>query len=182
MQNPVSTHTAVDKNISAVNSHRKASDENRSADQKVIDTVSEFFGSKTSLYLHLFFYGAFIWFRLLGSSSLIKELGATTENLSSIASLEAIFLTVFVLVNQSRMKSLERKNMDLHLQMSMLAEHEVTRLAQMTDLIAKHLGVDTSHIKDLAAVKRDVSPTEILQRLSAQEEETPTTMGHGKKT
>lgn len=174
--------SAVDQNIAAVNDHRLLSDENRSPDQKFIDRISEFVGSKTSLYLHIIFYSAFIVLHALASQDFIRSWGATTDNLSSTASLEAIFLTVFVLVNQRRMKSLERKNMDLHLHMSMLAEHEVTRLTQMTSLIAKHLGVDISKIVDLDELVRDIGPAEILEKISVHEAERPTTMSSGKES
>ena len=46
-----------------------------------------------------------------------------------IASVEAIFLSTFVLISQNRMQAAADKRADLDLQISLLAEHEVTKLA-----------------------------------------------------
>jgi uncharacterized membrane protein len=49
--------------------------------------------------------------------------------LAMLASVEAIFLSTFVLISQNRMAAAADKRADLDLQISLLAEHEVTRLA-----------------------------------------------------
>ena len=67
------------------------------------------------------------------------------------------------------MNSVERKNSDPHLQMSLLAEHEVSRLARLLDIFAKHFKIDTSSVTDLEAVKMDVNPIEILEKISDHE-------------
>jgi uncharacterized membrane protein len=48
--------------------------------------------------------------------------------LAMVASVEAIFLSTFVLISQNRMAAAADKRADLDLQESQLAEHEVTRL------------------------------------------------------
>jgi uncharacterized membrane protein len=44
------------------------------------------------------------------------------------ASVEAIFLSTFVLIGQNRMQAAADNRADLDLQISLLAEHEVTKL------------------------------------------------------
>src|SRR3712207_8814062 len=48
--------------------------------------------------------------------------------LAMVASVEAIFLSTFVLISQNRMAALADKRADLDLQVSLLSEHEITRL------------------------------------------------------
>ena len=48
--------------------------------------------------------------------------------LAMMASVEAIFLSTFVLISQNRMAAAADKRADLDLQISLLAEHEVTKL------------------------------------------------------
>ena len=48
-----------------------------------------------------------------------------------IASVEAIFLSTFVLISQNRMAAAADKRADLDLQVSLLAEHEVTKLVTL---------------------------------------------------
>ena len=45
-----------------------------------------------------------------------------------VASVEAIFLSTFVLITQNRMAAAADKRAELDLQISLLAEHEVTRI------------------------------------------------------
>ena len=51
--------------------------------------------------------------------------------LAMIASVEAIFLSTFVLISQNRMAAAADKRADLDLQISLLAEHEVTSLVTL---------------------------------------------------
>jgi hypothetical protein len=47
--------------------------------------------------------------------------------LGTVASVEAIFLSTFILIRQNRMAEADRKRADLDLQVSLLAEHEITK-------------------------------------------------------
>jgi uncharacterized membrane protein len=55
--------------------------------------------------------------------------------------LKAIFLSTFILINQNRMAAAADKRADLDLQISLLAEHELTKVVAMVDAIADHLGI-----------------------------------------
>jgi uncharacterized membrane protein len=47
--------------------------------------------------------------------------------LAMVASVEAIFLSTFVLIMQNRLAALADERAELDLQISLLAEHEITR-------------------------------------------------------
>ena len=51
--------------------------------------------------------------------------------LAMVASVEAIFLSTFVLISQNRMQFLSEKRAELSLHISLLAEHEVTRSSRL---------------------------------------------------
>ena len=89
-----------------------------------------------------------------------------------IASVEAIFLSTFVLISQNRMAAAADKRSDLDLQISLLAEHEVTRLAMLVSGIADRMGVETEADADLDEITRDVAPEAVLGELEATESET----------
>lgn len=152
----------VDKNIEAIHSLRKSADEERRLDQKFVDFVAVFLGSPNSLYVHIFVYTILIGFFL------------SFEQLGVIASVEAIALSIFVLVNQRRLNSIERRNSDLHLQTTLLVEQEITRIARVTELIAKKLGLDSAEVKDLSDVNKEIQPIEVLKRISDHEKREPT--------
>jgi uncharacterized membrane protein len=83
------------------------------------------------------------------------------------ASVEAIFLSTFVLISQNRMAALADKRADLDLQVSLLAEHEVTKLVTLVSAIADHIGVRTSIDRELDEIRQDVAPEAVLDEIEA---------------
>jgi uncharacterized membrane protein len=87
------------------------------------------------------------------------------------ASVEAIFLSTFVLISQNRMMSLAEKRADLDLQVSLLAEHEVTRLIHMVDALSRHVGMPEPTDTEIKELKQDVAPEKVLEEISRAEGE-----------
>ena len=58
------------------------------------------------------------------------------------ASVEAIFLSTFVLISQNRMAALADQRADLDLQISLLAEHEISRVIALATSIADRMGIE----------------------------------------
>ena len=86
-----------------------------------------------------------------------------------VASVEAIFLSTFVLISQNRMAAAADKRADLDLQVSLLAEHEVTRLVTLVLGIAERLGVETEADAEVEEIARDVAPEAVLDEIEAAE-------------
>jgi uncharacterized membrane protein len=51
--------------------------------------------------------------------------------LAMLASVDAIFLSTFILISQNRIRAMAEKRADLDLQISLLAEHEITQGLQL---------------------------------------------------
>jgi uncharacterized membrane protein len=81
------------------------------------------------------------------------------------ASVEAIFLSTFVLISQNRMQAAADKRADLDLQISLLAEHEITKLATLVAAVADHIGVSTEIDEELDEITRDVAPEAVLDEI-----------------
>lgn len=79
--------------------------------------------------------------------------------------MEAIFLSTFVLINQNRMSVAQVKRADLDVQMSLLTEHELTRLLALVSAVAKQLKVRTDVDHELDELKQDVAPEAVLDKL-----------------
>jgi uncharacterized membrane protein len=62
--------------------------------------------------------------------------------LTMIVSLEAIFLTLFVLASQNRMTQDADRRAHLDLQVNLLSEQEMTLVLQMLREVCEHLGLD----------------------------------------
>ena len=83
---------------------------------------------------------------------------------TSGTSVEAIFLSTS-LITQNRMAAAADKRADLDLQISLLAEHEITKLTTLVSTMADRLGVGTPVQRDLAEIQQDVSPEAVLEEI-----------------
>jgi uncharacterized membrane protein len=89
--------------------------------------------------------------------------------LAMVASVEAIFLSTFVLMSQNRMAAAADKRADLDLQISLLAEHEITRLAKILAAISQKLAVSIEDEREFKELERDVAPEAVLDRIEEAE-------------
>jgi uncharacterized membrane protein len=62
--------------------------------------------------------------------------------LALVVSSESVFLTIFVLISQSRMARQSERRSHLDLQVGMLSEQELTTVLQMLQKLCQHLGVN----------------------------------------
>ena len=116
------------------------------------------------VYLHLAIFGFWI-IANLGWIPFVPKWDESFVVLAMIASVEAIFLSTFVLISQNRMAAAADKRADLDLQVNLLAEHEVTRLIELVSKMADRLGVDGGH--ELDELKRDVAPEAVLDAIDS---------------
>jgi uncharacterized membrane protein len=156
---------ALKRNINAIERRRTAEVEGASLQERFAQAITGFTGSMRFVYLHLAIYGAWIAINS-GMFAAIKPFDPTFVILASEASVEAIFLSTFVLISQNRMAAAADKRADLDLHINLLAEHEITRLAVVVDAIAQRLGVEQEIPNDLAEVKRDVAPEAVLDEIA----------------
>ena len=77
-----------------------------------------------------------------------------------IASLEAIFLSIWILISQNQMSRQADRREHLDLQINLLAEQESTATLRVVNRIAEHLGVDVADCADDATLTRetDIGP------------------------
>lgn len=101
--------------------------------------------------------------------------------LTMIVSLEAIILSVFVLLSQNRDARIGKLREEVNLQVNLVAEEEITKILELLDEIRKKMGIkkedhelekmleriDTSYIERSLQKQMESSqphPTDILQK------------------
>jgi uncharacterized membrane protein len=67
--------------------------------------------------------------------------------LAIVVSSESVFLTIFVLISQSRMARQSERRSHLDLQVGMLSEQELTTILQMLQKLCQHMGVNVDSSK-----------------------------------
>jgi uncharacterized membrane protein len=154
----------VERNIRALLERRRVEEKTKGFQDRVADGITRFSGSMMFVYIHLIIYGLWIIINL-GWIPFIPKFDPTFVILAMEASVEAIFLSTFVLITQNRMAAMADKRADLDLQVSLLAEHEVTRLIQLVTAISKKMGVEEARNPELDELARDVAPEKVLDTM-----------------
>ena len=159
--------TVLNRNIEVLQERRRAEVRNASTQDKIAEVVTRFTGSMAFVYIHLVGFGLWIAF----NSGLVPEIrpwDPTFVILATEASVEAIFLSTFVLISQNRAAALADKRADLDLQINLLSEHEITKLLSVAIAIATKNGITLNDRAELSELERDVAPEAVLDRIEGE--------------
>lgn len=156
----------VERNIEALLLHRRAEREREGRQQRIADRVTRFTGSMLFVYIHLTLFGVWIVGNL-GAIPAFPVFDPSFVVLAMFASVEAIFLSTFVLISQNRMAALADRRADLDLQVSLLTEHELTRLITLVKEVAVKLEVEHADETEIEELEQDVAPEKVLQQMES---------------
>lgn len=92
--------------------------------------------------------------------------------LAMIASVEAIFLSTFILISQNRMSAAAERRAELDLQVGLLAEHEITKVVQLVSEIAARMGIPGHSAGEIEELKRTIAPEAVLDEIERTEAST----------
>lgn len=165
---PETLSSSLRRNIEALASRRKQEAADATVQERVAEAITSFTGSMTFVYLHLALYSAWI----LGNCGLVPGVPRFDPSfviLAMEASVEAIFLSTFVLISQNRTAAASDKRADLDLHINLLTEHELTKLTKVVAAIAVRLDVRIDDQAELEEIERDVAPEAVLDELDDQE-------------
>ena len=165
--NPGNLASVLNRNIDALQERRQKEERKASTQDKIAEVVTAFTGSMAFVYIHLVAFGLWIGFNA-GLVPGVKPWDPTFVILATEASVEAIFLSTFVLISQNRAAALADKRADLDLQINLLSEHEITRLLSVAIAIATASGVKLDDRTELAELERDVAPEAVLDRIEEE--------------
>ena len=153
----------VERNIQALLRRHKEEEQKKSIEEKIADNVTRFTGSMLFVYIHLTLFG--IWIIWNAGWLGLKPFDPSYVVLAMFASVEAIFLSTFVLISQNRMNAQADKRADLDLQVSLLTEHEVTRLITLVTAIAKKLDIEEAYHPEIDELSKDVQPEKVMDTM-----------------
>jgi uncharacterized membrane protein len=165
-----SLNSSLKRNIAALRKRRDAEEASASADERVARAITRFSGSMRFVYLHALVYGAWIVANL-GWIPGVEPWDRTFVVLAMIASVEAIFLSTFILITQNRMAAQADRRAELDLQVSLLAEAEITKLVALVSEIAARMEVPEAQQEDVEEMKRLVEPEAVLDAIEEAQTE-----------
>jgi uncharacterized membrane protein len=164
---PADLARIVERNIDALLRRRRAEEEARALDERIAHAISMFAGRMRFVYIHLALFG--LWIVVNLGLTPVPRFDPSFVILAMVASVEAIFISTFVLITQNRMAAIADKRADLDLQISLLAEHEITRVITMLAEVSERLGIEVKQDPELAELAQDVVPERVLDSLDESE-------------
>ena len=132
------------------------------------DLMTRFSGSMLFVWLHVVWFGVWI---------VVNQgwLGVTAFDtfpfgfLTMIVSLEAIFLSTFVLISQNRqaLQADRRAKVDLHV--NVIAEQEITKVIQMLAEVHEHLGLSARHDPEVQHMRESTRVEQLADAVETAE-------------
>ena len=166
-----SLNSALRRNIDALRRRRSEEEARASVEQRLASAITRFTGSLVFVYVHALIYGLWIVANV-GWIPGVKPWDPTFVILAMVASVEAIFLSTFILITQNRMAAAAHCRAELDLQVSLLAEAEITKLVELVSMIAERMGLPTDEQQEIEEMKQRVAPEVVLDAIEETEAET----------
>jgi uncharacterized membrane protein len=161
--------SVLERNIDALQRKRQEEEKKASLQDRIAEIITRFTGSMVFVYVHLILVVGWVAANL-GFIPGVPAFDPTFVILATFASVEAIFLSTFVLISQNRAAAEADRRSELDLQTNLLSEHEITRLLTLTRAIAEHLGIREANDPTLEELERHVAPEKVLDRLTEDED------------
>ena len=167
---PPGLSSVLARNIQTLNERRRQEEAEATIQERTAEAITRFTGSMPFVYLHLAFFG----FWIVANLGWIPGVPIWDESfvvLAMWASVEAIFLSTFVLISQNRMAAAADKRADLDLHVSLLTEHELTKLVQLVTALAEREGIRADADPEIEEVKADVAPEAVLDEIASKQQD-----------
>ena len=159
----------IERNIRTIHRLRQEAAAKRNFQERIADAITFVSGRMAFVYLHAAWFA--VWLLLNTGRFGVKAFDPYPYGLlTMIVSLEAIFLSTFVLISQNRLSEDAERRAQLDLHIGLLTEHEITRALQMLDAIQDKLGIENDADSDLAQMELDTRPEDVLNEIDRMQQ------------
>jgi len=154
----------IERNIRTIIGLRLTASHERGLQDRIADGITSFSGRMVFVYVHIFWF--VLWIALNTGKLGVQPFDPFPYGLlTMIVSLEAIFLSTFVLISQNRFSQEAEHRADLAMHIGLLTEHELTRVLQMLDVIQDKLGIENDQDSELADLEMETRPEDVLAEI-----------------
>jgi uncharacterized membrane protein len=163
-----SVEQLTEQNVETVTRLEEAAREQRRPSDRLADKIARFCGSMTFVWVHIAWFGGWILLNLIPGIRHVDPFPFTF--LTLIVSLEAIFLSTFILISQNLDSRVSERRSHLDLQLNMLSEQENTKMIGMLHAIAAKVGADLTQDPHLKALSEETQPERLIKQIEARED------------
>lgn len=133
------------------------------------DSVASAFGSLGFALFHIIVFGGWILINLGYTDWPIFD-PYPFGMLTTIVSLEAIFLSIFVLMSQNRAEQIRNLHQEVDFQINAQAEKEITRLIKLVSAIHEEVGLGRPQDLEFRQMVSDLDPNQVAASIIADEQ------------
>lgn len=153
----------TEQNVKSIAKLEEAARSKRSLADRISDWVAAFCGSMVFVWVHVVWFTGWIGCNSLGWFPHFDPFPFTF--LTLVVSLEAIFLSAFILISQNVDKRLSDRRTHLDLQINLLAEQENTKMLSLLARIAGKLGVGADDDPSIGALEKATRPDKLVEQI-----------------
>ena len=151
-----------------IHSFEAKANKNRTLPERIADIMTSKFGSMSFLIFNAVWFLSWILINT-GAISNIKAFDPFPFGLlTMIVSLEAIFLAIIVLISQNRGAKIDDLREEISLQITTIAEEEITKMMELQVMILKKNGIDISDDKELQQMLEPIEKDKIEKELEKE--------------
>lgn len=162
-----SAQELTERNVETITSLEEAAREQRTPTDRLAEKIANFCGSMTFVWVHVVWFGGWILVNSLPGIRHVDPFPFTF--LTLIVSLEAIFLSTFILISQNLDSRISERRSHLDLQLNLLSEQENTKMIAMLHAIAEKVGADLTQDSHLEALSEETEPKRLIEQIEARE-------------
>jgi len=151
------------QNVRTIVALEEAARNDRTVSDRIADRVAQFCGSMTFFWTHVAAFGGWIAINSLPAFPHFDPFPFTF--LTLVVSLEAIFLSTFILISQNHETKLTERRNNLDLQINLLAEQENTKMLNMLEAIGKAVGADVRGDPETEVLEQAMRPENLAQQI-----------------
>ncbi|MDI1274541.1 DUF1003 domain-containing protein [Polaromonas sp.] len=160
---PVCVDDLTRQNVQAMQRLEEAALASRSRSDRIASLIARFCGSMTFVGVHV---AIFSFWLLVNSASAMPHFDPYPFTLLTlVVSLEAIFLSTFILISQNHELRISERRNQLDLQINLLTEQENTKMLQMLERIAKKVGVSMNDDPAVHILKKATHPEVLVEQI-----------------
>jgi uncharacterized membrane protein len=161
------SRTATKRNIDIISGIEKDALDRRSLWARVGDKIAIRAGQMWFIALHAIWFTGWVWFNLLEGPGHKAFDPYPFSLLNLIVALEAVFLSLFILMSQNRSSLQAEQRNHLELQINLLAEQEITKMLQMLQALCVHHGLGIGRDPEVKELVQRTEPQAVLDELKS---------------
>jgi uncharacterized membrane protein len=160
---PRSVDELTAQNVAAIHRLEAAALAHRGAIDLFADRIAGFAGSALFLLMHVVWFALWIGINVMPGNRHFDPFPFTF--LTLVVSLEAIFLSSFILISQNRAARVSERRNQLDLQINLLTEQENTRMLKVLSAVAEKLGVAVTDDPSAEVLEQATRPDKLVEQI-----------------